>query len=295
MNYSLRELECFIAVAEELSFTRAARRLHLSQPPLSRHVRELENKLGVHLFNRERRRVALTEAGALFYEGTRHVLADLTRAGEAVRRHAAGETARLRLGFVSAVLSPRLIEVLKTFRERRPDVQLLVQDMSPSEQLNGINGGSLDGGFIGLKPHGAAPGIRFRSWVREPLVALIPKEHRLAQRKSFPLKELAGEGLVTVSSQAAPAFTTHLRELCRKAGFRPRITLESARAQAVAVMVAAGIGIAILPKSLAQVTDKAVVVARLTDVPPITHVFAHRSGTQSNAMSAFLRLFSELS
>src|ERR1700748_1795874 len=108
MDYSLRELECFTAVAEELSFTRAAQKLHLAQPPLSRHIRALEEKLGATLFDRAGRKVALTAAGAVFQEETRTVLPQLIRAGETTRRFVSGETARLRLGFVSAVLSPAL-------------------------------------------------------------------------------------------------------------------------------------------------------------------------------------------
>ena len=124
MDYSLRELECFTAVAEELSFTRAAQKLHLAQPPLSRHVHALEEKLGTALFERTARKVALTAAGALFYEETRTILPQLLRAGEATRRFGTGETERLRLGFVSAVLSPELVGVLRLFRERHPSVQL---------------------------------------------------------------------------------------------------------------------------------------------------------------------------
>lgn len=294
MDYSLRELECFTAVAEELSFTRAARRLRLSQPPLSRHVRELEEKLGAQLFERTGRRVTLTEAGALFYEGTRHVLTQLAQAGEAARRHAAGETARLRLGFVSAVLSPRLVEVLRVFRERHPDVQVSMQDVPPSEQLAALAAGTLDGGFVGLKPSGGTPGIRFRAWSREPLAAFVPLGHALAGRRSLALKTLAGEGFVAVSSAAAPAFATHLRELCRQAGFRPRIVQESTRAQAVAVMVAAGIGIALLPASLARVVENSAAVLPMEKMADLVHVFAHREGATSPALRRFLAVLTEI-
>src|ERR1700749_3138806 len=118
MDFSLRELECFPAVAEELSFTRAAQKLHLAQPPLSRHVRALEERLGTALFDRSGRKGALTAAGGGFYEETRTAMPQLTRASETTRRFASGQTERLRLGFVSAVLSPELVEVLRSFRER---------------------------------------------------------------------------------------------------------------------------------------------------------------------------------
>lgn len=290
MNYSLRELECFTAVADELSFTRAAQRLHLAQPPLSRHIRALEDKLGTALFDRSGRKVALTAAGAVFYEETRTVLPQLTRAGETTRRFASGETARLRLGFVSAVLGPELVEVLRTFRERHPAVQLLMQDSPPAEQLAALRSGALDGGFIGLPPEARPPGVQFIPWRRESLAAFVPFGHPLAKRRQIDLRELAGEALVAVSSEAAPAFAAYLRAVCGRAGFRPRIVLESPRAQAVAVMVAAGTGIALLPASLARVVGEAAAVIPLKKAPRIEHVFARVAGSASPAMRQFTAL-----
>lgn len=290
MDYSLRELECFTAVAEELSFTRAAQKLHLAQPPLSRHIRALEEKLGTPLFDRSGRKVSLTATGAIFYEETRSVLPQLRRAGETTRRFASGETVRLRLGFVSAVLSPELVAILKAFRERHPEVQLLMQDQPPAEQLYSLRRGTLDGGFIGLLPGERLPGINFIPWRREPLAAFVPFGHALATRRQIDLRELAGEALVAVSSEAAPAFSTYLREVCGKAGFRPRIVLESSRAQAVAIMVAAGTGIALLPTSLARVVGDAAAVVPLKKAPIVAHVFARLAGTSSLAMKQFVEL-----
>jgi len=290
MDYSLRELECFTAVAEELSFTRAAQKLHLAQPPLSRHIRALEEKLGTVLFDRSGRRVALTAAGAVFYEETRTVLPQLIRAGEITRRFASGESARLRLGFVSAVLSPELVDVLRTFRERHPAIQLMMQDCPPAEQLSALRNGTLDGGFIGLPPREKTPGVQFVPWRRESLAAFVPFGHALAARRQIDLRELAGEALVAVSSKAAPAFAAYLREHCGKAGFRPRIVVESPRAQAVAVMVAAGTGIALLPASLARVVGDAAAVIPIKKAPRIAHVFARTAGSPSPPMRHFIDL-----
>jgi LysR family transcriptional regulator, benzoate and cis,cis-muconate-responsive activator of ben and cat genes len=293
MDYSLRELECFTAVAEELSFTRAAQKLRLAQPPLSRHVHALEDKLGTPLFDRSGRKVALTAAGALFYEQTRTVLPQLRRAGEATRRFASGETERLRLGFVSAVLSPELVGVLRLFRERHPSVQLLVEDCPPAEQLAALNRGTLDGGFVGLQPRERTPGIIFAPWRKESLAAFVPIGHPLSTRPAISLRELAGEALVAVSSEAAPTFSTFLHELCAAAGFRPRIVFEAPRAQAVAVMVAAGAGIAVLPLSLARVVGQAAAIVPLRKAPLVTHVFARKAGTVSPAMKLFTELLLE--
>ncbi|HSJ04999.1 MAG: LysR substrate-binding domain-containing protein [Verrucomicrobium sp.] len=295
MDYSLRELECFIAVAEELSFTRAARRLHLAQPPLSRHIRILEDKIGAALFDRTQHHVALTTAGAVFYEETRGILPQLLRAGEAVKRSVRGETARLRLGFVSAVLSGKLVESFRAFRNAHPEVQVMLHDMPPAEQWQGIMQGTLDGGFVGLMPDEKErpAGIQYVPWRQEELVAFVPSGHRLTQgqKKKPSIKDFARESFVAVASEAAPVFATFVRDLCREAGFRPRIVLESPRAQAVAVMVAAGSGVAFLPESLANLMGESAAVLRLKEAPRITHVFAHAtSGKLSAGMKAFLEI-----
>ena len=290
MNYSLRELECFTAVAEELSFTRAAAKLHLAQPPLSRHVRALEEKLGTPLFERAARRVALTAAGAVFYEETRSILPQLRHAGETTRRFALGQTRRLRLGFVSAVLGPELTDLLRRFRQRHPAVQLVVQDGLPAELLAAVGHGTLDGAFVGLRPPEQTPGIVYHPWLTEPLAAFVPLGHPLAGKREIALAELAGQPLVAVAHDAAPAFAAFVRTRCAEAGFRPRIVVESTRAQAVAVMVAAGSGIALLPASLARVVGAAAVVVPLKKPPQVTHVFARKSGAATDTVRTFLEL-----
>jgi DNA-binding transcriptional LysR family regulator len=190
MDYSIREIECFIAVAEELSFTRAARRLHLAQPPLSRHIRILEEKMGVLLFSREPRRVSLTAAGSLFYDEVRNIPHQLIRAGEAARRCSLGETSRLRLGFVSAVMNDELVESFRRYRQQHPDVQVMLHDLPPNDQLKAISEGRLDGGFVGIVPPVRPPGIQFLSWHQEPLVCFVPAGHRFAGLRSLALKSL---------------------------------------------------------------------------------------------------------
>jgi DNA-binding transcriptional LysR family regulator len=291
MDYSLRELECFIAVAEELSFTRAARRLRLAQPPLSRHIRALEEKLGTRLFERTRRTVVLTLAGGLFYEESRGVLPQLIRAGEMAKRSGHGELARLRIGFVSAVLSPELIEIFRRFRLGHPEVQVMLHDSPPADQLLAISRGTLDGGFVGLVPTERAQEIHYRPWSREALMCFVPSGHRFAARGRVALRDLASEPFVAVSSEGAPAFSAYVHRLCRDAGFRPKIVLESPRAQAVAVMVAAGAGIALLPESLARFTGEATVAVPLIKTPVITHVFAHPLGRLSSSAKLFLAFF----
>ncbi len=151
-SVDLRELECFVAVAAHLNFSKAARQLHLSQPPLTRHVQALEEKLGTRLFHRNTHAVSLTKAGALFWEDAEAILRHLQRATESVRRVARGETVRLRLAFVGALLDAKLVRLIQQFRAAHPTAQVEIADLSPASQLAALHAGEIDGGFIGARP-----------------------------------------------------------------------------------------------------------------------------------------------
>jgi DNA-binding transcriptional LysR family regulator len=259
-EYSLRELECFLAVAEELSFTRAAERLRLAQPPLSRHIRSLEETLEVRLFDRSQRHVALTAAGIAFRDEARDILPRLRRAGEAAKRAAQGETDRVAVGFVSAVLSPELVDVFKRFRCQHPSIRMHLHDLLPSEQLDHLARGELDIAFVGVAPERIPAGLATTRWREEALLAFLPPGHRSAKKSSIRLRELAEEPFVMISATAAPAYTSFVNRLCLKEGFRPRIIEEAARAQAVAALTVAGVGVSILPTSLHRITGNGVVL-----------------------------------
>jgi DNA-binding transcriptional LysR family regulator len=289
IDYSIRELESFVAVAEELNFTRAAARLRLAQPPLSRHIRTLEERLGVRLFERSNRSVALTAAGRAFYVEVQETLVKLQRAAAAAKRAAAGETARLEIGFVSSLLGPELADVFRRFRAAYPHVQLTLQDRIPAEQLRAIVEGRLDGGFIGLAPAQRLPGVEFVLWRTEPLTLFLPKGDARMKRRRVDLKAIAREPLVAISADAAPAFASKVQELCRAAGFRPRIVQEARRAQAVVAMVAAGSGLAILPASVHRIARTAVDAVPLEGAKAlVTYVFAHRSGAKTEPLKQFI-------
>jgi LysR family transcriptional regulator, benzoate and cis,cis-muconate-responsive activator of ben and cat genes len=279
IDYSLRELECFVAVAEELSFTRAARRMRLSQPPLSRHIQSLESRLGIKLFQRSARAVTLTAAGRAFWAETKGTLAQLQHAGEAAKRAARGETSRLALGFVSAVLNPRLIGILQQYRGKHSTVQLTLQDSPPAEQLRDVAEGRLDGGFVGSTPGNPPADLVFIPWSKEPLRLFVPHGHRLTNTRKVKLADLAEESFVAVATESAPCFARQIQRMCREAGFRPKVVQEAARGQAVAVMVAAGAGVSILPASLARNTGDSLVAVPLAEASAfVTYVFVHRPG-----------------
>lgn len=279
IDYSIRELECVVAVAEELSFTRAARRLHLSQPPLSRHIQSLEARLGIKLFARSPRSVALTPAGRAFLTDTKGALAQLQRAADRAKRAARGETTRLDLGFVSAVLNPDLISIFQRYRTAHPAVDLTLHDCPPAEQLRAIAEGRLDGGFVGSSPATPSSGLVFIPWSREPLMVFLPRGHRLQGAARVKMADLATESFVMVAAESAPCFSQQIHQLCMDAGFRPKVVQEAARGQAVAVMVAAGTGVAILPASMARIAGESSVAIPLTAKgASVAYVFARRLG-----------------
>lgn len=289
-DYSIRELECFVAVAEELSFTRAAKRLHLAQPPLSRHIQALESRLGIRLFDRSTRGVSITAAGRAFLLDTRSALTQLQRAGASAKRASRGETGRLEIGFASAVYSPELVQLFRRFRQKHPEVQLTIHDSLPADQMRSIIEGRIDGGFVGTAPQKGSDELSFIPWHKEPLLLFVPPDHRLAKSRQVTFSQLREESFLAVASEASPAFSAQFHQLCRNARFRPRIVQEADRAQAVAVMVAAGSGIAVLPAALTRVVGDALVTVKLAEKSAsLTHMFAHRKGDPSGPLGDFLK------
>lgn len=294
---SIQEIECFLAVAEELSFSRAARRLHMSQPPLSRHIQGLEEKLGTTLFRRSTRTVSLTEAGELYRQDAREILKRLDSAGEIARRAGQGETGRLRLAFVGALLDEEMVAVIRSFRRRHPRCQLHLADLAPGEQLAALQAGEIDGGFIGAPPQKTHRHLHTLIWKREPLLLTLPKNHPLTAQKSLKLAQLKDEGWVMVSREAAPAFRTQFDQLCGQAKLKPRIVQESARVAAVLTMVAAEQGISLLPQSLSRWLNEGLVFRSLTDTrATLAHSFAYRAQQANDgALKDFVALLKKRS
>ncbi|HEY1948050.1 MAG TPA: LysR substrate-binding domain-containing protein [Bryobacteraceae bacterium] len=290
---SLREIECFVAVAEELHFSRAATRLHLSQPPLSRHIQQLEDALGVRLLLRDKRSVSLTSAGQLFLTDARDILFRLDRACDGARRAATGEVRRLTLGFVGALLAPDLISLLQQYRLQHPQVQVQLLDMLPAEQLSGLKTGTVDGAFLGAPPKRLSQAFAAMIWKKEMLLLGFPQKHSLLPEagKGIRLKTLRDESWVMVSRTAAPAFRNQVDELCQSAGFRPRITQESDRVQAVLSMVAVGSGISLFPETVTHLISTGVAFRQLIGCDPrLAHSFVFPVNRVSPELNAFHNL-----
>jgi DNA-binding transcriptional LysR family regulator len=287
----IRELECFVAVAEELNFSRAAARLHMSQPPLSRQIQSLEEKLALRLFERSTRAVSLTPAGALFLEDAREVLTRLDSAADATRRAVAGEGTRLRLAFIGALLDEALVRLLQRFRTSHPGCQIHIADLSAGAQLETVKSGRVDGAFIGAPVKNPGREIAAVTWKRERLLLALPERHPLARSKSVPLATLESESWVMISRNAAPAFRRQFDDLCARADFRPRVVQESDRVAAVLTMVAADQGISLLPESVSRLIGAGAALRPiLGEKPMLEHTFIYRTRNANSALADFVRL-----
>lgn len=242
----LRHYRYFVAVAEELHFRRAAERLHISQPPLSQQIKQLEAELQVQLLERTSRRVALTEAGRAFLEEARSVLTAVDRSVATVRRVAAGEVGWLRLGFVASAVADLLPAMLERFRARAPDVQIELREMTTQVQIDALADGTIDLG-IARDIHGGDDVAR--TPVRtEALLAALPAGHGLAARGVIHLEELAAEPFIMLPRGRIPRVHDHVLFLCRAAGFSPRVAQEAVQFPTILSLVEARIGVAIVPE-----------------------------------------------
>jgi DNA-binding transcriptional LysR family regulator len=249
----LRQFRYFVAVAEELHFSRAAERLHIGQPPLSLQIQSIERELGVTLFNRTRRKVELTEAGKLFLVEARAALAQAARAIETAKRAARGEVGNLRVSFTtSAPLNRVFTRTVRDFREALPAVHLDLRIQISQYILDGLLLDDIDIGLI--RPaisHPIPAGISAFPVVHDRLLLVLPVGHPLTRWKGrIPLKALEGERFVLRQRGTGAGFYEQVLQICSRAGFAPNVVQEATEPPTIFGMVAAGIGLTIAPASL---------------------------------------------
>src|SRR3954471_10944412 len=264
----LWQLRYFIAVADTLHFGRAAAALHISQPPLSRAIRALEEQLGVVLLARSRRRVELTPEGAHFLAEARRIVEHLERAAAELRGMAAGERGRLRIGFVSLADFGVLPELLKGYKAAQPGVALALREMLSPEQAAALAAGTLDFGLL-LPPVANAEDLEHLVVQRERFLVALPSRHRLARpRGKLAARELAGEAFVMVPREIAPGLYDIVSGLASRAGFSLNVAQEAIQMQTVVSLVSSGLGVAIVPGSLANLGRRGVVYREISDRHP---------------------------
>jgi DNA-binding transcriptional LysR family regulator len=256
--FSLSRLTCFIAVAEELHFGRAAERLHMTQPPLSRQIQQLENELGVHLIDRTTRSVTLTPAGVAFLPDARRILQLAEGAALNVKRVPAGDLGTVVVGFTAASAHAVLPRLLDKAREQLPDVKLELREMVSAVQLEGLMTGELDLGMA--RPPLKRPGLVSRPLLHEQLIAALPAGHPLCDiTRQLTLNDLDSEDVVMYSPVQAKYFHDLLISAFTIAGAAPRYVQYVTQVHTMLVLVRTGIGIALVPASASTLHPDGVV------------------------------------
>lgn len=250
MELDSRLLKYFVAVAEELSFSRAAQRLHISQPPLSYAIKQLEETLGTLLLTRNSRRVALTPAGSALYREALFLLQRNADVIKLIQRIDSGLHGQIRIGFVGSMLYRGLPDMLKQCKACYPDVEHVLLELNSAEQIELIERDGLDIGFIHANPVSAK--IAGIDLLAEPFSICLPITHPLASKSSLALNELAADDFIFFARSVSPSYYETLLSMCLQAGFFPKVKNEARHWLSVASLVSQGMGVSIVPQSLAR-------------------------------------------
>jgi DNA-binding transcriptional LysR family regulator len=293
----LRHIRYFLAVAEESHMTRAAERLGIQQPPLSFQIRALERELQVQLFRRKPRGVELTDAGIAFLEHARSILAQVDRAVATTRRTARGEQGRVVVGFTSsAPFHPFVPRVIRTFRELTPHVSLILEESGSSELVQSLHSEEIDAAFI-RSPVADVVGLLVRPILEEEMLVALPTGHAFAvagksRVSPLQLSELAKETFILYKRPGGPGLYDTIITACHGAGFSPRVGQEAPRILSTLNLVAAGLGVSIVPASLQGLQMDGVVYRRLSGSPQLKAplILACRRGENSATVQRFIEL-----
>jgi DNA-binding transcriptional LysR family regulator len=288
-DLELRHLWYFVAVAEELSFSRAAARVGIAQPPLSQQIQKLEALLGCALFDRSGRRVRLTEAGTVLVAEARRLLADAKQTTDLMRRVGRGETGTITIGFWPSTLFSPLPAAVRQFRERHPGVVVRLREIFPPDHAIALRAGTIDVAI--LREPDPEVGISEMPVLVEPFVAVVPADHRLAARRTIEVKILRDEPFVLFPREAAPGVHAKLYQLCRGAGFEPRVLQEAEAWHTIISLVEAGIGVSLIPASFEGRRAGALAYLALKgSTVRTTTVACARAAGRSHVADAFLEV-----
>lgn len=284
-----RHLRYFVTVAEELHFSRAAQRLQMTQQPLSKQIRDLEEELGVQLFHRTKRQVQLTEAGKAFLEEARQLLAKAEQAVQVARQTAQGQIGRLVLGICGLATYSVLPRVLKAFRKSYPNVELELHEMTTSKQVQALQERQIQLGF--LMPPVQDENLNVKLILEEPFVVVLPETHPLATQLEVMLPMLANEPFILVPRQEEPGYYDRCISLFKQAGFAPRVSQQASEKQTILSLVAAEIGIALSPASVRTLHREGIIYKALAgSMPEVELALVWRRDEPSPVLQLFLEI-----
>jgi DNA-binding transcriptional LysR family regulator len=279
-----------MAVAEELHFGRAARRLHISQPPLSQQSRKLEDELRVELFKRTSRRVELTPAGGALLSDVRKIIASIEDAIERARSIAAGGEGFLHVGFITMAMDSFLPGVLAKFASLHPGITLSLSEMSTNDQLDAVRSGQLQAGFPRLFEHDLT-GLHFEVVLREPYMLAIPEAHALAARQRITVPSLRGTNLILSPRHIQPRVYDRIIASCREAGFVPKVMHEAMSKRSCLALVAAGLGVSLVTESTLDEHRPGVAYRALdSDWPPVEIAIVWSDASASPGLDRLLEV-----
>jgi DNA-binding transcriptional LysR family regulator len=280
-------------VAEELHFGRAAERLHMTQQPLSQQIYQLEAELGVSLFHRTKRRIQLTNAGKVFFEESRQLLLQADRAIQKARQAARGEIGRLSIGFSGFATYSVLPKVLQTFRQRFPKVELNLEEMSTSVQIQALQEKQIQLGL--MIPPVNDKSLSVELLLQEPLVVVLPKTHSLAKESELVLSALANEPFILVPRHLEPGYYDLCISLFQQAGFSPKVVQKASQKQTILGLVSAGMGVSLAPASICNISRAGVVYTNLSAPASKVNLAAvWQQDETSSVLQAFLEVIREI-
>lgn len=288
-----RQLRQFVVLATELNYRKAAARLHMTQPPLSVAIKRLETEIGADLFERDRLGVRLTVAGGAFLREAKRLLEGADAALQAARDAAEGRMGALRVCAVPSAALHLLPRMLPEFTQRFPHIRLRLSSGSTVSILAGLQRGELDAAFL-VPPASGVPGIAITALRRERLVLAVPAGHRVAGMKQVRLSNLTDETLVTLAHSDSPGFAGEIVAACQRAGFHPRVLQESSHALISLPLIAAGLGIAIVPAALRRIAIDNVAYVDLADESDLPLTYAMALAAPAESMNPAVRWFNDL-
>lgn len=291
----LRHLRYFVAVAEDLNFTKAAGKLHLAQPSLTRQIHNLEEELGVRLLDRSRNQVVLTESGRSFLADARRILALATESILAVQRLSRGEVGQLNIAYLPNFDFELLPETLRAFRQSFPHIALNLFDMTPAEQLRALEARKIDLGFVGLPPPASAGAVQWESIAQHRTVVVLPAKHPLARRRQVSLGELETSFFVGMSERTHPGFRDWLNRTCRQAGFTPRVLQDAELEPALMTFIAEGLGVTLAREHLKKLPHPGVAFRPLAPPLKSDYCIAWNRSNDSRALQQYIEIVKGLS
>jgi DNA-binding transcriptional LysR family regulator len=289
----LRHLRYFVAVAEELNFTRAAEKLRLAQPSLTRQIHNLEEELGVRLLDRTKNQVSLTEEGTSFLVDARRLVALSLESIKSVQRFGRGESAQLNVGYLFKFNFDLLPATLATFYQNCPEVSVNLFDMTPAEQLRALAARKIDLAFVGLRPTTASKNMTELAWecvAHHDVVVVLPERHPLAKKSKIKITDLKSLFFVAMSEETHPGSRDWLAGICKPAGFNPRILQDVELESGIMTFVAEGLGVTLAREQIKNLPHVGVVFRPLADSAKADYWIAWHHENRSKALEQYIEI-----